>query len=389
MGHDPGMKSRVHPKYKTKHRVTNWAHSDKALVPRGDITLWISHVAIASWKPAPTGLRGAQRKFSDHAIKTALTLRLVFKLPLRQAEGFLRSLLSRMGVHLEAPDHTTLSRRGQRLDLALGGLPTNEPIHLIVVGMSSVAEGEAGQWVFREELISAPLDARCALVKGVISKSEPTGEFVAYFDDFFLVPEPNLLLNSHFDEDLSSWTAEGLLTADWDPMDVDGSALSGSALLRNIASGAGFVRGLQQCVEVTPGASYDVGGWVYVAEAQATAGVAFVDLSWRMDPDCSGFISAGPDSPHVSTEGQWVFTEARDVTAPANAQGASIRLTTQKLDAGGEFAAFFDDVSIVPVPEPSATLLSGAALVALAALRRARIVSRVSAGCAREPPETE
>ena len=49
-----------------------------------------------------------------------------------------------MGVHLEAPDHTTLSRRSQRLDLALGGLPTNEPIHLIVdsTGLSVVGEGE-------------------------------------------------------------------------------------------------------------------------------------------------------------------------------------------------------------------------------------------------------
>ena len=121
------MKSRVHPKYKTKYRVNDWAEYDRALVQRGDITLWISEEAIASWKPAPTGLRGAQRKFSDHAIETALTRRLVFKLPLRQAEGFLRSLLSLMGVHLEAPDHTTLSRRGQRLNLALGGLPTNEP----------------------------------------------------------------------------------------------------------------------------------------------------------------------------------------------------------------------------------------------------------------------
>ena len=109
MGHDPGMKSRVHPKYKTKYRVTNWAAYDRALVQRGDVTLWISEDAIASWKPAPTGLRGAQRKFSDHAIETALVLRLVFKLPLRQAEGFLRSVLSLMGVDLEAPDHTTLS----------------------------------------------------------------------------------------------------------------------------------------------------------------------------------------------------------------------------------------------------------------------------------------
>jgi hypothetical protein len=54
--------------------------------------------AIVSWKPAPTGRHGAQKKFSDHAIETALTLRTVFKLPLRRAEGFLRSVLSLMSV---------------------------------------------------------------------------------------------------------------------------------------------------------------------------------------------------------------------------------------------------------------------------------------------------
>jgi IS5 family transposase len=146
MGHDLGMKSRVHPKYKTKYRVSNWADYDRALVRRGDITLWISQDAIASWKPAPSGRRGAQRKFSDHAIETALLLRLVFKLPLRQAEGFLRSALSLMGVNLEAPDHTTLSRRSQRLGVGLDLVPIKEPIHLIIdsTGLSIVGEGE---WV--------------------------------------------------------------------------------------------------------------------------------------------------------------------------------------------------------------------------------------------------
>jgi IS5 family transposase len=144
VGHDLGMKSRVHPKYKTKYRVSNWAGYDRALVQRGDITLWIPEDAIGSWKPAPTGLRGAQRKFSDHAIEAALTLRLVFKLPLRQAEGFLRSVLALMGVPLEAPDHTTLSRRSQRLDLTLHLVAIKEPIHLIVdsTGLSIVGEGE-------------------------------------------------------------------------------------------------------------------------------------------------------------------------------------------------------------------------------------------------------
>ena len=144
MGHDLGMKSRVHPKYKTKYRVGNWAEYDRALVQRGDITLWISTDATDAWKPAPSGRRGGQRKFSDPAIETALMLRLVFKLPLRQAEGFLRSVLSLMSVDLEAPDHTTLSRRSQQLDVDLHLAPVNEPIHLIVdsTGLSIVGEGE-------------------------------------------------------------------------------------------------------------------------------------------------------------------------------------------------------------------------------------------------------
>ena len=49
--------------------------------------------------------------YSNLAIRTALTLRVVFGLPLRQTEGFLDSLLSLMSRDLKAPDHTTLSRR--------------------------------------------------------------------------------------------------------------------------------------------------------------------------------------------------------------------------------------------------------------------------------------
>ena len=138
------MNSRVHPKYKTKYRVSNWTAYDQALVQRGDITLWISPDAIEDWKPAPSGRRGGQRKFSDHAIETALILRLVFKLPLRQTEGFLRSILSLMNVAVEAPDHTTLSRRSQRLDVGLDRVASSRPIHLIVdsTGLSIVGEGE-------------------------------------------------------------------------------------------------------------------------------------------------------------------------------------------------------------------------------------------------------
>ncbi len=138
------MQSRVHPTYKTKYRVANWAAYDRALVRRGDVTVWVSPEAIATWEPAGVGTRGGQRKYSDLAIETALTLRLLFHLPLRQTEGFLTTLFGLMGLDLPAPDHTTLSRRGQHLDLTLRRLPTGEGTHLIIdsTGLSIVGEGE-------------------------------------------------------------------------------------------------------------------------------------------------------------------------------------------------------------------------------------------------------
>jgi len=54
MGHFLGMNSRVHPKYKTKYRVSNWSECDRALVQRGEITLWISEDATNDWKPSST-----------------------------------------------------------------------------------------------------------------------------------------------------------------------------------------------------------------------------------------------------------------------------------------------------------------------------------------------
>ena len=125
-------------------RVTNWADYDKALVQRGDITLWISEDAIEAWTPARSGKRGAPRKYSDAAVETALTLRLIYGLPLRQAEGFLRSLLRIMGLDLNAPDHTTLSRRGRQLNISLRRKASSKPIDLIIdsTGLSIVGQGE-------------------------------------------------------------------------------------------------------------------------------------------------------------------------------------------------------------------------------------------------------
>jgi IS5 family transposase len=138
------MKSRVHPTYKTRYRVGNWRAYEHALVRRGDVTLWLSPGARAAWGVPRSGRPGGQQRFSDLAIETALTLRLVFHLPLRQAEGFVRSILTVMRAGLDAPDHTTLSRRSRMLGAAVHNIPATGPLHLIVdsTGLSVVGEGE-------------------------------------------------------------------------------------------------------------------------------------------------------------------------------------------------------------------------------------------------------
>jgi hypothetical protein len=138
-------RSHQHPKYKTAYRVKNWHEYDRALRSRGDITLWISQDAIDAWRAPKTGKRGAQPVYADIAIETALTFRLLFRLPLRQTEGFLGSVLILMDLTLPCPDHTTLSRRHptvairQQIDRAPEG-----PLSLIVdsSGLKVCGQGE-------------------------------------------------------------------------------------------------------------------------------------------------------------------------------------------------------------------------------------------------------
>src|SRR4051812_41281644 len=98
-----------------QHKVTNWPAYDASLRQRGSLTVWFTDEAIAAWKAEPRTTRGGQPWYSELAILTALTLRAVFRLALRQTEGLIGSLMRLLGLTLPVPDHTTLSRRAATL----------------------------------------------------------------------------------------------------------------------------------------------------------------------------------------------------------------------------------------------------------------------------------
>ena len=78
---------------KQRHRVTNWAEYDASLRQRGSLTVWFTDAAIAAWRAEPRTTRGGQPYYSALAITTALTLRAVFRLALRQTEGLIGSII--------------------------------------------------------------------------------------------------------------------------------------------------------------------------------------------------------------------------------------------------------------------------------------------------------
>ena len=124
--------ARRHHIPKPRHKVTNWAAYDAALRQRGSLTVWFSEAAIQAWRAAPRTTPGGQPHYSALAISTALTLRAVFRLGLRQTEGLIGSILHLLGLELPVPDHTTLSRRAATLVLPPRPRAGTGPLHLLV-----------------------------------------------------------------------------------------------------------------------------------------------------------------------------------------------------------------------------------------------------------------
>jgi len=128
---------------KQRHRVTNSAAYDAALRQRGSLTVWFTDAAIAAWQSERRNTRGGQARYSALAIATALTLRAVFRLALRQTEGLIGSIITLLSLDLAVPDHSTLSRRAETLEVPRSRLGS-APVHLLVdsTGLKLCGSGE-------------------------------------------------------------------------------------------------------------------------------------------------------------------------------------------------------------------------------------------------------
>ena len=157
---------------KPRYRVSNWREYDRALVARGAITLWIDEEVLAGWRA--TGGRGL--RYSDAAILCALSLRMVFRLPLRQTQGFLLSLKQLLGLTIEVPHYSTFSRRAATLVVPQLNRPAGDgPLHLAIDATGLKLHGE-GEWKVRAH----GKDRRRVWRKLHLGVDTTTGEILAH-----------------------------------------------------------------------------------------------------------------------------------------------------------------------------------------------------------------
>lgn len=131
----------------TKYKTKNWPWYNISLRQRGSLSVWFDPEMV--WVPPPSGKRGRQCSFSDAAIQTCLTLKVLFGMPLRQTTGFVESLLRLAGLDWAVPDYSTLCRRQRRLNVSLPYRGGTGPLNLLIDSTGIKAEGE-GEWNARK-----------------------------------------------------------------------------------------------------------------------------------------------------------------------------------------------------------------------------------------------
>ena len=135
-------------------KTGNWPACNEALKRRGLLTIWFD--PAMTWEATPPGKRGRQPDYSDAAIQTCLTMKVLSGMvgigaPLvqstmstRQTAGFVESLLGLIGLDWTVPNFSTLSRRQKSLKVTIPYRGSAGPPHLLIDSTGIKVGGEGG-----------------------------------------------------------------------------------------------------------------------------------------------------------------------------------------------------------------------------------------------------
>ncbi len=124
------------------YRTTNWSSYNRALINRGNLTIWFD--PETQWYAQPQGKHGRNQTYSDTAIQCCLMIKSLFHLSLRMVTGFVQSLIHLCRLDWTPPDYSTICRRQKHIDIQISYEKNCNGLHLLVdsTGLKFLGEGE-------------------------------------------------------------------------------------------------------------------------------------------------------------------------------------------------------------------------------------------------------
>lgn len=169
------------------HSIRNWSEYNRALIRRGDFSVWLPEERVSFWRARKKRGFGRPRIYADAAIACALTIRAVYRLSLRATQGLLESLIRDLGLGIPCPDYTTLCRRSRSVQIS-PKVRRGPPIAL-VFDASGLKVFGSGEWrqlrqalckrrSWRKIHIGLDVSTQEAMVIGMSTKEKGDGQML-------------------------------------------------------------------------------------------------------------------------------------------------------------------------------------------------------------------
>ena len=125
-----------------RYRTTNWSSYNASLRKRGFLLIWVDEEM--TWRAPHDSRPRRPPVFSDAAIQFCLSIKVLYKLPLRQPAGMVASLLKLAGLDWHVPDFSIICRRQKTLAVQIPWRRADGPLNLLVdsTGIKFLGDGE-------------------------------------------------------------------------------------------------------------------------------------------------------------------------------------------------------------------------------------------------------
>jgi hypothetical protein len=183
---------------KQHYKVANWSDYNASLKRRGDIEVWLSQDVVEHWyfEQRIHDGTGSSKHYTDAAIIVCHEIRQVYKLPLRQTQGFI--------------NYTTLSKRLKALNIKSPRYKRNETIdeNIAAIAIDSTGLKRFGRDEWHQE--RHKVDARRSWRKAHFGIDENHIIQAAKLTDRFTADEEVVVdLLAQIDEDVGQYTGDG------------------------------------------------------------------------------------------------------------------------------------------------------------------------------------